>query len=158
PRWAYLRLPEFAGRQTDAATTLAYDRDERQAEAQARARALAADAVLTARSRIDTRAGSDEARTMIITAAKVAARGRSVRPRHGTGQREVSNDPIVEEPMRLAVQARTLFVGLLAVGISDRRARRIASRLLLDCIPPVRRKLLDALSRTARANISGLAR
>ena len=60
--------------------------------------------------------------------------------------------------MRLVAQARTLYVGLLAVGTDDAAAVRIAARLALDCMPPVRRKLLGALLSPERANISELAR
>jgi hypothetical protein len=157
PRWAYLRLPELGRDNGKRAASMAYARASAKSDAQARARAYAREAVEQARARIDPDAGSADAETAIIAAARLGARGRSVVPREAYGQRDVCGDPVIEEPMRLVGQARALYVGVLALGVPDAVAQRVACRLALDGMPPVRRKVLAKLVEGV-ANTTKLAR
>ena len=64
------------------------------------------------------------------------------RPRH---TREIELVPGAEGPARLAITLERLLAGLDTLGCDRAHAWRVVRRVALDCIPALRRRLLDQL-------------
>jgi len=80
----------------------------------------------------------------IEDASIVAAYGRAVVPRDY--RREIDGVPEPEEPTRLAKQLTTLTTCLIAIGLSDPEAVAMASKVALDCMPWIRRRVLEVVA------------
>jgi hypothetical protein len=80
----------------------------------------------------------------IIALAILVARGRSAVERDGR-TREVELIPESEAPGRLAIGLARLYGGMQAVGVADGEAWRLTSKVGLDCLPAVRRVVLETL-------------
>jgi hypothetical protein len=61
-------------------------------------------------------------------------------------KRHVVFVPDPEGPARLVRSAAQLLRGLATIGVSSPRRRELVTKVLLDCIPPVRRAVLDYLT------------
>jgi hypothetical protein len=95
----------------------------------------------------------------IEDAAEVASRGRASVPRDSSWKREVEGRPEPEEPIRIAKQLGLLARVLLAIGLSDEEALSFVSRMALDSMPGLRRRVLaDALTREGRFTAADVAR
>ncbi len=85
-----------------------------------------------------------ELRDRIIALAILAARGRSAVERDGYS-RDVELIPESEAPGRLAIGLARLYGGMRAIGIAHKEAWRLTSKVGLDCLPAVRRVVLEVL-------------
>jgi hypothetical protein len=77
--------------------------------------------------------------------AIVACYGRGTVPRNGYGRREIDGLAVVEEPPRITGQLTQLAVSLRALGLDEPAALALCRRAALDCLPEVRRCILQEL-------------
>jgi hypothetical protein len=77
--------------------------------------------------------------------AEFASRCRSAVERDSY-TREVVFVPDPEGPARLVRSAAQLLRGLATIGVTADRGRELVTKVMLDCIPPVRRAVLDYLT------------
>jgi DeoR-like helix-turn-helix domain len=87
---------------------------------------------------------SDAEQTQLITLATLAARCRSPVEREGYSH-EIQLIPPGEAPSRLVRILVRLFTGMMAVGISRDRAWHALVKVALDCMPALRRAVLEQL-------------
>ncbi|MBM3744855.1 MAG: hypothetical protein FJW34_03540 [Acidobacteria bacterium] len=80
----------------------------------------------------------------IIGLACLAAQGRSAVERD-SHTREVELIPESEAPGRLAIGLARLYGGMRAIGIAHAEAWRLTAKVGLDCLPAVRRAVLETL-------------
>jgi hypothetical protein len=83
--------------------------------------------------------------TRLITLATLAVRCRSPVEREGYSH-EIQLIPPVEAPSRLARILVQLLTGMMAIGISREQAWHTLSKVALDCMPALRRSVIDQLS------------
>ncbi len=88
----------------------------------------------------------DEAEHELGDIAVAAAICRSPVPRDGYGRREITGLPVTEEPYRLDAQLTALARGAVAIGYTAPDAVALARRCAFDTVPPVRLRMLGALS------------
>ena len=80
----------------------------------------------------------------IIALASLVVNSRSAVERHGNS-RDVELIHDAESPARLARMLAQLLRGLMLVGVRQPRARQLIVKVGMDCIPPVRRLVVEAL-------------
>jgi hypothetical protein len=103
---------------------------------------------------------SNELRVAIANLTEVAVRGRTHVPRVGYSK-EIIYVPEPESATRLAQQLAQLAKGAALIAGRDRVETtdyKIVQRVALDCIPPSRRKILDALRQGGKASDAALPR
>jgi hypothetical protein len=83
--------------------------------------------------------------TRLVLLVEFASRCRSAVERHPYS-REITQIFEPEAPARLVRSAAQLLSGLEVIGIPPERRRQLVAQVLLDCIPPVRRAVLDYLT------------
>ena len=91
---------------------------------------------------------SESVKQRIGALAIFSARCRSNVERHGY-TREIELIPQPESPSRLAKQLSMLYLGMLAIGTTQKDAWRVLTKVACDCIPPVRYRALAALANVA---------
>lgn len=87
---------------------------------------------------------SDEEENELVTVAAFAAQARSAVLRDNY-TKEVVGVPFSESPNRLARVLRNLYQGLRAIGVDQERAWQVIASIAMDCVPRVRRLILDVL-------------
>jgi hypothetical protein len=109
--------------------------------------AAAVAAVFAGRS--DTPRPLDEQeRDELVRLAALVTRARSAVERDRV-TREIEQVPGAEGPARLAVTLERLLAGLDSLGCERQRAWQAVRRVALDCIPALRRRLLERLCEQA---------
>ena len=91
---------------------------------------------------------SDEERQELVRLAGLIARARSAVERD-RATREIEQVPGAEGPARLALTFERLLAGLDTLNADRELAWRIVRRVALDCIPALRRQLLEHLNEHA---------
>ena len=81
----------------------------------------------------------------LVALASLVAAARSAVERNPYGGREIDLVLDTEAPARLAQTLRRLYAGMLAVGLDHATAWRLVAKTGLDCIPKLRRAILDIL-------------
>jgi hypothetical protein len=87
---------------------------------------------------------SEAEQTRLITLATLAVRCRSPVEREGYSH-EIQLIPPVEAPSRLARIMVQLFTGMTAIGLSREQAWRTLIKVALDCMPALRRAVVEQL-------------
>lgn len=144
PRWLYHRgtRTPTGDRRRGAGKRLT----ERELEAnRAEARKLFTEMVTHAAACYPLIVLSEQAEAELGDIAVAAAICRSPVPRDGYGRRDITGLPVIEEPYRLAVQARSLTRGAMATGYSEAEGVALARRCAMDTVPPVRVRVLWVL-------------
>ncbi len=139
-RFTLCRLPEADDEQ--AMRALAHAGEQEQTM---RAELAEAVAGLFAAERLEPRALSSEEWRELVSLAALVARARSAVERDRT-TREIELVPGAEGPARLAITLERLLAGLDALGCERGLAWRVVRRVALDCIPALRRRLLERLA------------
>jgi hypothetical protein len=99
------------------------------------------------------RSGAEHGR-YIEGLATLIARCRSAVTRDGNG-REIVNIHDAESPARLSGQFTRLDAGLARIGVPASRRYGLVKKTALDCIPPVRARVLAELAKTGSAVVIG---
>lgn len=151
-RFILCRLPEAGEEQ--AVRALAHAGDQEGAMRREKAEAVAA---LFSGGRPNPRPLGPSERDTLVALAGLVARARSAVERDRM-TREVEQVPGAEGPARLAVTFERLLAGLDTLGCDRELALRVIRRVALDCIPALRRQLLEQLCDTeAPASTSAIA-
>ena len=95
-------------------------------------------------------------REELVRIASVAVRCRSAVQRDGYN-REIELIPDPEAPARMALALNQLFAGMICIGVERPMAWSIVSKIALDCMPALRRSLLDALDRKSLSTFDAAA-
>jgi hypothetical protein len=94
--------------------------------------------------------GTAEETTALVLLTEFVSHCRSAIERHPYS-REITQVFEPEAPARLVRSGAQLLAGLDAIGVDSRRALQLVTKVLKDCIPPVRRSVLDYLTQTIHA-------
>ncbi len=141
-RFLLYRLPEVA---PDRQATLALAHAGREVEMRAElGRAVAG--VFAAELR-EPRTLTAAERGRLISLATFAVKARSPVERDGH-TREIELVPESEAPARLAKVLEALLAGLDSLGVERERAWQVTTKAALDCVPRLRRQVVELLSRT----------
>lgn len=92
-------------------------------------------------------------RDKLIALASFVARARSAVERDGF-RREVELVPAPEAPTRIVIVLDRLRAGLLAIGLHETEAARLVRKVGLDCLPVIRRKVIERLAAAPEARVS----
>jgi hypothetical protein len=156
-RWLLFRLDEGEDARVRKRARYAIERED-VAPLREQAQTLAAALVHHARQRV-ARQLSDTSATTIVDAAFLAAHARTGVQFEGTGCYRVPiGYPTPEEPTRLAGQMSRLARCLVALGLEERLAVRIAIQAARDSIPLARRKALEHVAGGGLATVSSTLR
>jgi hypothetical protein len=151
------RLDETDDERARRRTRYAVDRED-VSGLREHAQKLGAALVHRARARVP-RHLSDRSKDLLVDAAFLAAHARTGVQFEGTGRyRCVVGYPMPEEPMRLVGQLDRLARCLVALGVDERLAVRIAVRAARDSIPLARRKALEHVASDGHATVSSTLR
>lgn len=91
----------------------------------------------------------DEGETAkLVALASLVASARSAVERNPYGGREIDLVLDTEAPARLAQTLRRIFAGMLAIGLDRATAWPLVAKTGLDCIPKIRRAVLNVLLAT----------
>lgn len=157
PRWIYSRLPALGAGERQAALALGQRIAAKKPHLRRQALEITTRVVGQAQARLEGVRASEDGLLAVNAAAIVTAIGRAAVPRDGY-RREVQGDVTREEPMRVGGQLAVLYQCLLALKINDREAVTVVCRCALDSMPPVRRRVLAALSTGETFTSAALAR
>lgn len=138
-RFLLCRLPEALEAQAERALD-----HTGELETQMRRELAEAVSALFAGDRRTPRTLDPEERRELVGLAALVARARSPVERDRI-TREVELVPGAEGPARLAVTLERLLAGLDSLGCERGLALRVLRRVALDCLPPLRRQLLEQL-------------
>jgi hypothetical protein len=156
-RWLLFRLDEAGAARARRRTVFATERAD-VPQRRAAAQELAAALVVAARDRVP-RTLSDETRDRIVDAAVFCAHARTGVQFEGTGKYRVPVGlPMPEEPMRLAGQLTRLARCLVALGLDEHDAARIAIRAACDSVPLARFRALREVAETTMATVASVHR
>jgi 5S rRNA maturation endonuclease (ribonuclease M5) len=86
----------------------------------------------------------DETRARLAALATLTARARSAVVRDGY-KRDIELIPGSERPARLVLSLARLLHGMHAIGTADAEAWRLIQKIALDCLPDIRRRVLQYL-------------
>jgi Bifunctional DNA primase/polymerase, N-terminal/Primase C terminal 1 (PriCT-1) len=139
-RFLLYRLPEVEpAKQAERALAHAGREEEMRREL---ARAVAG--VFAAELRAPRGLGASE-RDRLIALATFAVRARSPVERDGHS-REIELVPASEAPARLAKVLESLLAGLDSLGVARELAWRVTAKAALDCVPRLRRQVVELLT------------
>jgi hypothetical protein len=94
---------------------------------------------------------TEEETDRLVLLVEFASYCRSAVERHPY-TREIVLVPQPEAPARLVRSAAQLLAGLAVIGVQPPRRRELLSKVILDCIPPVRRCVIDYLAGVGKAH------
>ena len=156
-RWLLFRLDEGEDERVRKRARYAIDRAD-VGPLREQAQTLAAALVDHARRRVPRQLSEESAGT-IVDVAFLAAHARTGVQFEGTGRYRVPvGYPTPEEPTRLAGQMNRLARYLIALGVDERLAVRIAIQAARDSIPLARRKALEHVAGAQAATVSSTLR
>jgi len=156
-RWLFFRLVETGDERARRRARYTVDRGEI-TERRQHAQKLAAALIHRARKRVPPHL-SDDAKDVIGDVAFFAAHARTGVEFEGTGRyRMPIGYPMPEEPMRLAGQLHRLARCLVALGLAEQLAVRIAAQAALDSVPLARLKALRHVADETPATIASTRR
>jgi len=100
---------------------------------------------------------ADDEQARLIALTTLAVRCRSAVERDGH-TREIELVPDPEAPGRLALALSRLFGGMSAIGVKRYQIWRVLTKVALDCMPALRRKIFEFLyERTKPSNLATIA-
>jgi hypothetical protein len=143
PRWAYFRLRQLSDERRKLVSRLVSERKDVELHRAAVQHAVR-DIVVEARQRVASTDVPEAVRDAIESSAMLASYGRAAVPRDYQGR--VVDVAYWEEPGRLVQQLTKLARGLIALGVGEDVAVRIARRAAMSCIPAARAQVLDAVT------------
>jgi hypothetical protein len=144
PRFVLYRLPATdAQQQARRALTNSGHEAEMREQLRDHVRAFFAGLNLTVGDAPST--ATPQADEPLVLLVEFASRCRSAVERHPYS-REIILIPEAEAPARLIRSAAQLRRGLHTIGVNPQRARDLVTKTMLDCIPPVRRCVLNYLT------------